>query len=415
MGEKIPFEGAGQEEENLHRSVQVPSKKIFDPKEELKKVLKFPKEERRQVLSKWKEEYVGQRIELASLQADLIKLARENPHATREQLIAILNQRSREHHFTEEQMELAKSAIELYAEKHGIIQAIRAEYPDDRELFNAVFGIYPGGKVKIDVGPVTLNFICSNSVDFARLYHFDENTLAVFFALVRRLFGNKTLGVSINSTPFLPELKGSIIAEDASMRTEKNGGDRTTHEEQHAFRRLLEEAARRIEIAKDINNAANDPVGREAEATEQEILLHCKENIEAQIEDELLAFLKGRASDREVLSRMEGYYIDKYLRIEKKILERDLSDAETRRASEPNAKEKSERVRQLISRVIETLNSPKFYTEIGEEVFSAAHAYGILNYRLGIPHEEIAALLAFEPLPKWIKLANRIVAQKEKG
>jgi len=369
------------------------SSKSFDPEEEVMNILKLPTSERGAALSRWKEKYAEQKTQLASLQADLIGIMRKNPETTKEELMAVLEERAKEHAFTEEQMKVARSAIEICDEKHKSVVLIREKYPDDKELFKAVFGIYPIGKVAVEIGLVSLNFKCNNSIDFERLHHFDEKASAVFLSLLKGLVGAKTRGVSIDHSFLIPELRGSIIAEDLSVKGERGIGNLTVHEEQHALRLIFQEAAQGVAMAEAV-----------AAQTEQDFFILSKQNIEEKIEDELLAFLKSGSNYRETLRSMHADYIDGYIAHEKIQLRRLYNEA----IPPLTSKEK-----EFTSRTIERLESPEFLAEMKKEILSGVRSYEMLRGKLDISDEETAALLAFEPLSQWPKLAERLISQAQ--
>ena len=80
---------------------------------------------------------------------------------------------------------------------------------------------------------------------------------------------------------------------------------------------------------------------------------------------------------------------------------------------ESDIEKKSKTAEEIISHVVKSLKSDEFYNKLGQEIFDATFAYNALYHRLMIPHEEIAALLALEPITQWVKLKDRIVTQKE--
>lgn len=356
----------------------------FHPENELGRILKLPTQERKQALSTWKEKYAEQRTELAILQAKLVSFAREHRDVTIDQLSKIVDQENEKHHFTEEQLAITRSAIELYGIKHKIVTAIRERFPEDKELFKEIFGIYPHGKIQITVSLVTLNITCTNRIDFARLRDYDSEKLVVFRELIRGIFGERKVGVSFGDLQYMPELNGAVIAEDASSRRDRGSGNSMIHEEQHSLLRLWNQIETTYKISHPTESTGSP------EETERSILRRCTENIHSRIADELLARLKSREDGyRNSLTLIQSSYLDVFLKYEKVILLQNGNDPK-------------------ILRVIAELESKKFRDKLEGELQPAILAYEIIYGRLQLTHEEIAMLLAFEPLGQWIKIANRL-------
>lgn len=369
----------------------------FEPVKQLETVLRESRGDRAVALAAWKESYMAQRRGLAEIQAALIGRIRENPAIAKSILVKDFEAAAEKHHFSEQQVAIGKEAIHIFEERHAIIRTIRDAYPNDRGLFKAVFGISPIGPAHVEEDPITLTFVCSNTVDFTRALYFDESRLVVFREMLRRLFFINSLGSTIEHTR-LPELKDMVVVRKGNEQ--RHGGNTQVHEEQHMIRNLLLAASYRV---------ASAPTGPDTTARSVESLIkECQDMIERDLEDELLAFNKDLTGSDALQAISQVHYITEFIHEQVVRLQNQLQEMKV--DTEPA--KGSGMSKADIEKAIGILGSRPFRETLREKTKAANTAYQRFKNIGGFSHEQIAALLDLEPLGQWPKLAKRILGQR---
>lgn len=386
--------------------------KGFSPEDEIKKILVLPSADRKEALSSWKEKYAEQRIGIAKLQADIINHVRAHPDATKQDLIDIFSQADLKFHFDQEQKELAEAVIDVYQERHEMMIKAKEPYSDDTEFFKAVFGVSPIGTVVCEVWPVSYHFKCNNPIDFARIRNFNKGGLATLRSLLGRVTGINQIGGGTWSEVLIPELAGAVTAEDTSLTMSGYGNAIRVHEEQHVFRRLIDDAINRTDADQE---SARENVLRQT-TNEDDLMQECKAIIQDRIEDEILAHKKGRVGEVETRNSMRKLYIPEYVKAEVSRLQEQFAELykEFEHGQPTSRKESIEQAKKSIHNVIKNLKSREFDSEMQDAGNSAQSAYMGLKNHLKLSDEEITALLDYEPLDQWVKLRNRLVDQKKR-
>ncbi|MBI5079663.1 hypothetical protein HZB06_03310 [Candidatus Wolfebacteria bacterium] len=278
----------------------------FAPEKELKKIKEAPKEERPRLLSEFKEQWRQQKEGLAKIQESMINLIRENPDTPIGKLYKETMGIAEPHRLSPEQKEQIVSILLIYSEKHREVKKIRQKYPNDADLYAAVFGKQPEGKIEAVEGPMTLFFRAYNINDYTRIYTqtFQKNqklTLKDVFA------ARLTSGVS-TGTSSIEGLEGTIIAQNATeedmhtnpmdARLEKERV--LAHEEQHAIKRLFPENINNQELC-ELDEEMLDLTFSGSDETEMEMEKHIKrsfrrdrERMEESAKDEILAYSKEK-------------------------------------------------------------------------------------------------------------------------
>ncbi len=375
------------------------SQRRFEPEQGLRRVLSA--KDRPAALNEWKAAYIAQRLALAKTQAALIQRLYQNPETTADEMLAAFDEAADAHQFSQEQRNIGKAAIELCGERRRIIREVRTAYPDDRELFKAVFGVTPLGPASVEELPLSLNFKCSNGIDLTRVIHFDESRLVLFRELLYEILGRETYGAALHMTPRLPELKGMITVEKEPWWRERRESV-ADHEEQHMMRHLLLAAEQRASVRLE-QHTANEAW--------KDMFVECRDSIELRLEDELLALPAG--GTRRVLQDIaHGPYFNRFIQEEISAFERQFEELALRdKGTDESLSEK----RIDLQRVIVALEDDSFREDLWQKVRDASAAYARLRNIGHFSHEEVTALLSLEPLGQWQKLEKRIQGDWKKS
>lgn len=368
------------------------SGKPFEAQREVREILSSP--DRKVALQEWKDAYVEQRTKLAEVQAEIIGRVRKEPGVAKEELRAMFEDAAEKGRFSGEQRKIGDAALDILDERRAIIRAVREKYPDDTELYKAVFGQTPFGSMKVSAGPVALDFYCSNRVDLVRTAYFDQERLVVFQQLIKNVFMGTLGGVAIYKTPRIPELKNMIIARrDVGDR---HFGNIAVHEEQHMFRELLLAATERV------SEEAEHPTDSPRKA----LLKECIANIEMKMENELLALMKGDARRVDAFLAQSNYF-HRFINVETTSLKQQAAELPVETKDGPS--------RADLEHVIDVLESREYQSELWNKTMNAHTAYARMRNIGKWPEEKIAALFGLEPLGQWPKLEQRILGKKWQG
>ena len=216
MGEKLDlsqlFTGAAEEEEP-----------------------KIQYEEINESLAHYEVRVLSRLEQLAMAVEDVYQLILENPDQTFDGLYRQFLTQAGNLELTPDEMEDVERIIEKYREKHFAVEDYRNRYPDDKDLYTAIFGIYPKGEVEVVKGPMTLYFSCNDIVDYARIYAGKFRSHEGVSEKDMQIASHSG-GVSIGAAP-VEELKGTLIAEN----NPRGFVDQKIldHEVQHAMHRLF--------------------------------------------------------------------------------------------------------------------------------------------------------------------------------
>ena len=94
-------------------------------------------------------------------------MIKKNPDMTAEEFNSILKAQSSEYNFNTQIINRAKLYFYNYQERHQELKEFREKYPNDIELFRALFGENPAGKIEVSSDPISLQIGCSNFKDLA--------------------------------------------------------------------------------------------------------------------------------------------------------------------------------------------------------------------------------------------------------
>jgi len=370
---------------------------IFDPEAALKRVRKFPKKEQSQELKEFKEKLAYQKEGLARIQEQLIIAIRKNPDASTGQLYEIVRDFGPRYGLTEAQKETAKSMLQTYVEKHKRVREIRGQCPDDDDLWFALFGNIPRGRIEVIEGPMTLYFRCHDIVDYGLIYSqsFLQNRQ---ITQEDERVANMSGGVSVG-TSLAKGLDGTIIAENAEGRPFEGYAKGTfLHEEQHAMKKLFREELTKNNALQELKASKTD---EEREAAMRHYFQWLRHNEEGRAKDEIFAFLKdGFHSPQDTLkylteSKEEGGLYDYFANEEEGLIQFLV----------PKLGEKH---KPLIQKTVQQV----FVTEYRKFLEDGIGAFTALREE-GYSQEQTIALLIKEPLTKWEKVVRRLLKAKE--
>ena len=364
----------------------IESDEIFDPEKELVDIKTAPKEEKKQKLQEFKEKLAHQKEGLARTQEELINAIRDNPDITWKELygkaLDLLIK-----YGADEQKEKVREILSRYYWRHQAIKKAREQFPNESQLFEAVFGQFPRGKIEITEGPVTLYFRCHNLKDYAMIS--EQTFLTGREPTWSEMKAAKSEGGVSISTSLIKNLQGTIIAERAMGDFGDVQREIYVHEEQHAIKRLFDE------------RPVRKLTSSETEDSLIERLRKSRENIaELKVKDEILAYMKeGRFNANGVFNNLirpgkNGGLYD-YLVNEKREIIAIHSKGKSR-------DEKSDLIK-MVKQVFET----EYHKLIRD---------GIRSFQDLIDHgyttEQTLAILNAEPLAKWLKVVRRLTKKQ---
>lgn len=277
----------------------------FSSKEELEKVRKAPKEEKRVKLEEFKEKLAAQKEGIADLELKLIANIRANPDIGPQELNSIIEEMGERFGLTEEQKLITRTILARYRLKHEAVKKAAEGIPDPSDLFKAVFGQAPKGKVEVVQGPMTVYFRCYDLRDYAliRSQAFAEKRVLTERDLAA---AEVSRGAHIRKS-LIPELEGTIIAENAAKVPENEKPQTLIHEEQHAINHLFKEERDRTILL----NEKPAQTRSEAKNLAERYLREQREWAESRAKDEILAYFSTGEEPRRILLRLkpgEGRY-----------------------------------------------------------------------------------------------------------
>ena len=375
----------------------------FDPQLELRKIRYFSKEEldnipfeqrkqiQRERLDNYKEQLVKQKKEIAEIQIDIEKEIKSNPDVSFEDLMSSLYLKAPGAKLTNNQIDIFRDGLDMYAKKHQEVEFYRQKYPDNNELFNACFGHLPKGKVEIIKGPMTLYFRCHNIEDYALIHSgkFDSEKRLDQHDITSADMssGLQTSGSNIS------ELRGTIIVEKSLGRPINN--KTYIHEEQHAIHQLFDDERARQDI---FMSGMEKSSVKEQEKVLASALRRKREDFESRAKNEILAYFKDGTDTTQI----------------KQILSKDkkyggLYDYFKEWYARDGAKEANELIDSGLNKdLVDETFVDVFITEYRIDIIHpAVEAMQTLSDK-GLAKEKIINLLINEPLGKWPKVVERM-------
>ncbi len=354
--------------------------------------------EAREKIAAAKEKIAYQKEGLARMRQEITAAIRENPDITADTLDSYVGKYDETYRLTREQYSIASEAIQSYLKKHKKIREVRTQYPNDRALFQAVFGEPPVGKIEVIEGPMTLHFRCHTPEDFVRIISED---IAELPTEAKEHYAETVRGVSIESAR-IKGLEGTILAENARGRALDAASLSTIkHEEQHAIDRLFglfdKKADRNTSLAQV-------KVEKDSEKRQQLLYRLMREGRHAneqRAKSEIFAFFKqgtrstGTVTDLLTKTAADGGHYDYYAEQRENYLSRLVDGL-------------GEESRAQIERAADTVFGPEYR----QAVVKGITAYQDLRQKVGYDDEAAIAILTHEPLTRWPLVARRIMEAK---
>jgi hypothetical protein len=216
----------------------------FDPEEEVKKLRSIPKEQRREATERFKEEFARQRIGTLRLYREIGDVLEKDPDASRDELDTMIAAHAEDLKFSGKHFERAGGMLDRYARVHAYVNNMRRQYPDDEDLFAALCGHAPKGKIKVVEGPVTLHFVCADIDDYRAVGSFDSDEIRKDNPLERAVHAGTGITAQKYRIPFLNKIFRP------SKPLEANEWSRA-HEEHHQIAEIIEPYKRELVILFD--------------------------------------------------------------------------------------------------------------------------------------------------------------------
>lgn len=140
---------------------------IFDPERELKKILKFARKDRICKFREFKNKLAYQRAGLAKIEIKLDQAIHKDLDLSFRDAWKMVGVLGKKYGMSWKQRSIAKSILRQCFKTRSYIRDVRKKYPNDSELYAAIFGRLPEGYVKVFERPVNLYFYCLDIRDFA--------------------------------------------------------------------------------------------------------------------------------------------------------------------------------------------------------------------------------------------------------
>lgn len=337
---------------------------------------------RREEFKSREKNIIDQMRVIASARCELQEIIKTNPDISDDDLKTKFISRTERFNLSPRQIDLANKAIDKYVIMHKSVSEYREMFPDDRDLYQAVFGCLPEGRVEVKVGPMTLYFICYDAKDYARIYSGQTNPDEETVRTARLSGGVFKSGISIK------DVSGVIIAENRFGVPPMYYSDKVyIHEEQHAIHRLFE---------KPMSVASYDTtVFKETDPEIKKMLIlryfrFIREGIgEHRVADEILSFKKDGQNNAIIINSLvkseeEGGLYDFFKNEKKRLLDKFGEIPE-----------------------IDSLINKVFVTEYQEMISKALSAFDELTGTLGLSKEEAIAFLTMISIRYWPKMVER--------
>ncbi|MBI4114532.1 MAG: hypothetical protein HY445_01665 [Candidatus Niyogibacteria bacterium] len=385
---------------------------VFNPYSARHSILTAPTKERREKLKEFKEKLAYQKIGLAVMQEKIVEEIRSHPDESSQTLSQYAQAFEKQYGFTSDQIELIEQMIETYASAHQQVKDVRKKFPNDSDLFQAMFKVQPKGNIEVIEGPLTLYFRCHDLEDYTIIYS----------GVWRRSRGitdldiqeaNSTGGVSIGRVPVNGQ-SCFVIAEKAEGQSFQDAQSILAHEEQHAIKQLFDDNEfdfdqSRPQWAKMIEAVENNDEDREFWI--KQCLRDDRHFLERYAKDEILAFMKQENnfdSDYPQLVN-QGIYNVLTRPVSRGGIYDYFGDPRFGDIKNRNIDAVVRGVGEELRPEVERMAKEVFESEYHAIIKNSLDAYMTLKEK-GFTLEQITAILLKEPLSKWQRVVDRIVS-----
>lgn len=187
---------------------------------------------RQQSLEKMYEDLKLKNLGLIKLEKELVSKLAANRDVSLDDLTPIINNYAHVHNFSQKEVELATSITQEALNKRELIHKAREQYPNDNDLFEAIFGKGPSGKIEIVERPFIFLVRCYNLEDYIGIHRGSEK----YSESVRDMVAGTSAVVS--EDPKLPGLEKLIVIENMNSKSYTEAHI-LVHEERHALNSIL--------------------------------------------------------------------------------------------------------------------------------------------------------------------------------
>ncbi|MEK7580135.1 MAG: hypothetical protein AAB465_00770 [Patescibacteria group bacterium] len=383
---------------------------IFDPVLELENIKQITNHtERRQKFQEYKAKLTEQKERIALMQDLLISFIRQNPDVPLEELSQKLEKMGANLNLADWQIEIGRKILTEYDRRHSLIQELKKQYPDERELFYFLFGWKPEGKIEVIDGPITLTIICHEFNDFIRLC----STGGEYGSAVGlseddvKKFG-KFYGYHLGRLEEPYSELVNIVNKSKSGLSPDQEENIVVHEEQHAIYNLFSEFSIKelycLSLDKKLSSEEN--LNRIETFLYGNLLFS-----EDDATDEILAYLKkvGQKKPKNVFKILTepeetggGYdFCGRKAR-------QDIIESCCDEIKEKLGEEKLKGLKPEIEKMVEKI----FVTEYQKHIQDGIKSFMLLK-DLNFSDEETIAFLSIELLSRWPKVVNRLIEQRQ--
>lgn len=368
---------------------------VFRPEDELR-VAKHSREK----IETFKEKLAYRQEVLSQMYDILLTTIHSDPDTSLPELLDMANNFESQIGAPKELREFITKVLRRYDVLHRNIEEIRAEHPDDQELYAFLYHREPKGKVEIIKGPITLYFRCHNLEDYAYI-HANKFFLKTELTEEEIRRADKSRGRSMKRAP-LKGLEETILIENAKGKKFGEKEQKTyLHEEQHAIEQLFGEKNYNQEAERVFATIDRFKPYKENRRAIKRYLQYVRKNGEVGAKGEILASLKGNTDPYMVLINLlkleeKGGLYDCFSSIKKESLNRIMELVD-------------KKYKPLVKLTIKKTFGQEYERVVSDGIFS------FLELKNGgYTIEETIGLLNFEPLAKWPKVVKRLKAEHEK-
>jgi len=405
--EKKKFSENADGKKNEENNFPIAEGEVFYPETDVGEILKAPKKERPQKLKEFKEKLAFQMEGLAGLQEEIIVAINKDPDAPIEDFFLKILQVGSKFGMNSEQKKFAAHILLEYEKKHKKIKEVRRRYPNDKDLFNAVFGRPSEGEVEVHEGPVTFYFRCQNFDDYTFIYS-QKFLKKEEVSSIDKSVAGFSRGVSIK-TSLIPGLEGSIIAENSGKfgyRFKKFSDFKRTHahEKEHAFQNIFEAVdLKRFVSEKFIErsfriNLKEAQTDEKKERIVKKFLRQRRAGAENRAKNEIFSFFKGGGWTPEqilkILTDPRGSY--NYLADDKLMMKLWFSD-----------KVYGCYVGEFAPAAVDKVYGDEYKQLLKDAIGSFER---LMNK--GYSKDKAIALLIYKPLSSWGKTVSRVLKER---
>lgn len=361
------------------------------------------KSSRREAFANFEEQRIRYLEKIALVEAELRDLATQNPDATIDDLDHAIEERIGELDISDTDRQYARGIVEKFVTNRDAIQRIRAQYYENDDLFEMLFGGAPMGQIAIDTGPASIHFRCTDPTDYALIVEGDDTDDH------HTLTYDQISRAALSEGAFLPYARGPLPAGTITVEIVDSLDDPTPsavrkHEEQHAWHDLFLHPFTNEDYKKYWESGLS-PEEKTDRVTGLARWLR-EQHAEHELADEVLAYIHdGRANDETILDLLTP---------RSTTLDAE-GNPEHAKTEDDHAYDYLATARQKIINIAaqqpqidsDSIIKRVFEDELRQVIKNGIVAYRELQKNASLDTKEMAALLNLVPLRHWPKIARR--------